>query len=644
MITMRKFVTLLLLTALVITLVSTNLNVGHIGATDGGSGTTMTFNSNVTMNFGNDKETWLTNGWLLQFRNITASGNITEIRPGLWFTSFIQEGLGYLAPSPGTWYYLFEPLYLYGMTIAIQVDTVTGSGSYRNFNISQVWDMYYDVPSNYTIFPPVEAGTWIQAEQMLEQVETGYDYFVFSGVPPDDSWWEINYPSEWAKSRFHVAAAYQFAGFWYAPIDQLLSYNYTTGLYENATLTGIPADPIPNEGFGAVQLISTVEPGTDYYVSSPRSLLPETGTWWNITSPAELSDIQLHVSTSYDFAGRNYFSIDTLWNTTAGAPVVGSLTLTTPDYAISTVLATAPTVSTIGSWYNVIEGPTPDAPSYWNITAPLVLAGVTFFVDMSGEGVFHIDEVLNAAGTPGSVPVDPPVSNVTAEEFIPKIYVEVSPYAEGYPSWNFSISIKTDYIFHVWSYEFTLTWNPDALNCTSVTNGDLIAGGTATWLPGTFDNTLGELSRTGAYFSYTEPDPAPQAHGPGTLAIVNFTGVGVGISGVTFGIETRLVGVTKDGFGEKYNGIDDITGQIIEGTMVVKIIGDIQGDPSDPDPSIADGDVDWFDFGAFATAYGTSLGNPKFNPQCDFNLNGQIDWFDFGDFAFHYGETTTKYP
>jgi hypothetical protein len=60
-----------------------------------------------------------------------------------------------------------------------------------------------------------------------------------------------------------------------------------------------------------------------------------------------------------------------------------------------------------------------------------------------------------------------------------------------------------------------------------------------------------------------------------------------------------------------------------------KLPGDIDGD----------GDVDWFDFGDFALAFGNSVGNSNYNVQCDFDLDGDVDWFDFGIFAENYGRT-----
>jgi len=59
------------------------------------------------------------------------------------------------------------------------------------------------------------------------------------------------------------------------------------------------------------------------------------------------------------------------------------------------------------------------------------------------------------------------------------------------------------------------------------------------------------------------------------------------------------------------------------------IPGDIDGD----------GDVDRYDYGLLAQAYGTSEGDPKYIPEADLDGDGDIDRYDFGIFAGNYGKT-----
>jgi PKD repeat protein len=109
------------------------------------------------------------------------------------------------------------------------------------------------------------------------------------------------------------------------------------------------------------------------------------------------------------------------------------------------------------------------------------------------------------------------------------------------PGTNFTIAIKTDYTgADIAAYQFTLSFNPAVLNGVSVSNGDIIDFGLhwGFFNPGEFNNTAGTLSLTGAFF-FTAGDVAP---GPGTLATVTFTVVGIGCSDIILGPETKLIG------------------------------------------------------------------------------------------------------
>jgi hypothetical protein len=100
---------------------------------------------------------------------------------------------------------------------------------------------------------------------------------------------------------------------------------------------------------------------------------------------------------------------------------------------------------------------------------------------------------------------------------------------------------------------FSLTYNPNVLKGVSVTNGDLITeakNSSAEFTLGTFNNTVGMLSPTIAYFFYMSPDEPYVTSGPGIIANITFTVVGTGDSAITlveFGVsETKLRGY-KDG-------------------------------------------------------------------------------------------------
>jgi len=103
----------------------------------------------------------------------------------------------------------------------------------------------------------------------------------------------------------------------------------------------------------------------------------------------------------------------------------------------------------------------------------------------------------------------------------------------------YTVSIYTDYTGgDVASYQFTLSYNPDVLEGFEVVNGDLIVGGSAQFMAGSFNETSGQLSLTvGFYFAEGEVTA-----GPGILANVTFRVVGKGTSDITIGPETKLIG------------------------------------------------------------------------------------------------------
>ncbi len=107
------------------------------------------------------------------------------------------------------------------------------------------------------------------------------------------------------------------------------------------------------------------------------------------------------------------------------------------------------------------------------------------------------------------------------------------------------------------------------------------------------------------------------------------------LSSVAWGMYEMKLNTVCDGDLKPLN--DNFTAPAM---VKIKIPGDIDGDA----------DVDWQDFGDFATAYGRKgppqvpTPDPLYNPQADFDWDGDVDWVDFGTFATHYGTTTTAYP
>jgi len=156
-----------------------------------------------------------------------------------------------------------------------------------------------------------------------------------------------------------------------------------------------------------------------------------------------------------------------------------------------------------------------------------------------------------------------PVTPLGPTEY-PAIYVEPASIEKTTyePGMEFTVSIRTNYTgADVTGWQFTLYYNPLVLEGVNVTNGDLITkekDSSAQFVAGTFNNTAGKLSLTGAFFFFLD-EPAPLTSGPGTLAKVTFKVVGWGDSGILLGDKTKLISFTEDGWGTKIDIIDAST-------------------------------------------------------------------------------------
>jgi len=104
---------------------------------------------------------------------------------------------------------------------------------------------------------------------------------------------------------------------------------------------------------------------------------------------------------------------------------------------------------------------------------------------------------------------------------------------------TFEVKIYTNYYDpaggEVWSWQFSLAFNPAVLEGVSVRNGDLITKAkdlSAVFITKGFNNTIGILLMTVAYFDHDSPPPFT-TNGPGTFAIVTFRVKAYGSSDIT---------------------------------------------------------------------------------------------------------------
>ena len=180
----------------------------------------------------------------------------------------------------------------------------------------------------------------------------------------------------------------------------------------------------------------------------------------------------------------------------------------------------------------------------------VLLSILLLFVIPLVLSVLNIKTTWVSAGEYPAIYIDPAITNTTALG----------------PGTNFTISIKTDYNgSDIWGWDFTLTYNPLALNFIDVINGDLITEA----VDPDFDFKLEILNETTvralACFS-AYPKPVPLTSGPGTFANVTFMVVRKAASNLTLGPDTVLQGYTEGinpetgeiepGYGHLYNVID----------------------------------------------------------------------------------------
>jgi len=157
---------------------------------------------------------------------------------------------------------------------------------------------------------------------------------------------------------------------------------------------------------------------------------------------------------------------------------------------------------------------------------------------------------------------------------------------------NYTISIYTNYNgSDIWGYEFELTYNPLVLYGVKVVNGDLITEeGDLLFSEGDFNNTVGKLSLPGAAAinMSTIPYTKLASTGPGVLANVTFTIVGLGESPIIFGSKTRLMRTDGTNIIDYFDDLDpDPTrGKFLHGSFrnVLEAIHDVVVIGIDPYP------------------------------------------------------------
>jgi len=291
---------------------------------------------------------------------------------------FVVEEPPHWWPEPCTWWEI--------------IDFYTGEPTGYNFHVdwtNESCEFHVDevIPEPYVFKFPVP---YVIAEKKIEEIKP-CDWFIIVD-PPDFlpercSWWEIlddtGAPTGW---EFHV------------------DVNDGINMFHVDIVVPDPLVIPPTHTVLVRKKIDIIQPCETFRVDDP-ALTPESCSWWEILDDiGEPTGIEFHVDQSIPADGL--FHIDEVW---PDSPIAIPPThMLTAEKKIDTIQAC--------DWFVVIDPPgfTPEPCSWWEIVWPDRWAGITFHVDQSGAGIFHIDFVDDAPDLP-----PPPPWNITAIPYEP---------------------------------------------------------------------------------------------------------------------------------------------------------------------------------------------------------------------------------
>ena len=234
-------------------------------------------------------------------------------------------------------------------------------------------------------------------------------------------------------------------------------------------------------------------------------------------------------------------------------------------------------------------------------------------------------------------------------DMIVKDYVTDPGYQVG-DAFNLYVNISA--VTDLFAWQVNITWNPAILNITRIVSyGDFLARTASPDGTSRIYDIMAASNETG-YAAIAESILGDYSGitGNGQLVIVEFEIVGYGWTDLTVGVSGTLPSTLLDSVGASIT-FDRVLVPIFPSDGYFRNV--IPGDMTDNTPGVLpdnpDGDVDGFDLGAFADAYGTSFGQPKYNHLGDLTddtpgvppdlPDGDIDGFDLGVFADNYGRS-----
>ena len=189
---------------------------------------------------------------------------------------------------------------------------------------------------------------------------------------------------------------------------------------------------------------------------------------------------------------------------------------------------------------------------------------------------------------------------------------------------KFTVHVNVSDVNDLFTWQVNMSWDSSILNVSRIIPGEFLARTdnqtSSEALDGVVINSTDNAQGSGLFAESILGDVAGIS-GNGSLVSIEFLVVDYGSTDLNISVSGTLPTVLLDSAG------GTITYNKTDGYFSNKILGDIDGD----------GDVDKFDFGTFALAFGSEKGEPRYNPEADLDHDGDVDKFDFGTFALNFG-------
>ena len=244
--------------------------------------------------------------------------------------------------------------------------------------------------------------------------------------------------------------------------------------------------------------------------------------------------------------------------------------------------------------------------------------------------------LINTSGLPllgGIIMTDPPLS--------PMVLVDPSNVINDafQAGSEFTVRVNGSEIINLLSRHVKMSWDKNVLNVSEVSYGEFLAGTTSPYgASSSLGNITGVFNDAGyAWIAESVLGEYPGVGGNGSLASFEFIVVGYGSTDLNISLTGPLETGLLDSAGS------ELTFTPKNGYFSNTIPGDIMGDTVGSPP---DGDVDMYDLGEFADAYGSHEGEPEYNELADLMgdtagspPDGDVDMYDLGVFADNYGRS-----